>query len=139
MTKTAKKPTGKTVKHIRRPVKTIDQMTLARMIAQKFETTISVVLDIILEEQKLSMAFVGNGYKVVKKNYLTLEAREYKGKEWCSPLDKKVYTMKDRKRVLVRIGAGFKHYLNDDTKNDDRLCRFIATKKGDGNSSAVEN
>lgn len=123
--------TKKTVKKVTRPrppVKTVDQLTLARLIAQKFEMTITSVLDIILEEQKLSMEFVGNGYKVIKKNYLTLEAREYKGKEWKSPLDKKMYITKDRKRVLVRVGEGFKHYLNEDKKIDDRLCRFVARK-----------
>ena len=121
-----KKSNAKTKAPKRVPVKTIDQLTLNRLIAQKFEMTISSVSDIILEWQKLIMAMVKNNTKIILKNFVTFEAREYKGKEWKSPLDNKVYNMGDRKRVLVRIGEGFKHYLNDDQKTDDRLCRFIA-------------
>lgn len=75
------------------------------------------------------MSMVKNNNKIILKNFLTIESREYKGKEWTSPLDNKVYQMDDRRRVLVRIGEGFKHYLNDDQKTDDRLCRFIAEGK----------
>lgn len=126
MSKTTKKANAKTKAPIRQPVRTIDQLTLNRLIAQKFEMTIASVSDIILEWQKLIMTMVKNNTKIILKNFITLEAREYKGKEWKSPLDNKVYNMDDRKRVLVRIGEGFKHYLNDDQKTDDRLCRFIA-------------
>lgn len=127
MTKnTTKKTTVKTNAPTRQPVKTIDQLTLNRLIAQKFEMTISSVSDIILEWQKLIMVMIKNNTKIILKNFITLEAREYKGKEWKSPLNNKVYNMDDRKRVLVRIGEGFKHYLNDDQKTDDRLCRFVA-------------
>lgn len=110
-------------------VKTVDQLTLNRLIAQKFEMTIASVSDIILEWQKLIMSMVKNDTKIILKNFITLESREYKGKAWTSPLDKKVYNMEDRKRVLVRIGEGFKRYLNDDQKADDRLCRFITENK----------
>ena len=70
---TNKKESKKTTTGIKKiPVKTVDQMTFARLIAQKFELTINTVLDIILEEQKLTMRFVNDGYKVIKKNYKTV-------------------------------------------------------------------
>ncbi|MGN1053348.1 MAG: hypothetical protein ACI4SH_08190 [Candidatus Scatosoma sp.] len=128
---TTKKTTGakKTQKRQRKPLKTVDQLTFARMIAHKFELTVTAVLDIILEEQKLTMRYVNDGYKVIKKNYLTIESKEYAGKTWVSPLDKKVYTVKDRKRVLIRVGEGFKNYINNNEKKDDKLCRFVATQE----------
>ena len=66
------KTTTKKKKTIKAPVKTIDQLTFARIIAQKYELPINTVLNIILEEQKLTMKYVDDGYKVIKKNYLTI-------------------------------------------------------------------
>lgn len=126
---TTKKANAKIKAPARQSVRTVDQLTLNRLIAQKFEMTISSVSDITLEWQKLIMAMVKNNTKIILKNFITLEAREYKGKSWKSPLDNKVYEMTDRRRVLVRIGEGFKHYLNDEQKTDDRLCRFIVEGK----------
>ena len=129
---TNKKESKKTTTGIKKiPVKTVDQMTFARLIAQKFELTINTVLDIILEEQKLTMRFVNDGYKVIKKNYLTLESKEYAGKTWISPLDKKTYEVPSRKRVLIRVGEGFSTYINSKQKKNDKLCRFIATQEED--------
>ena len=128
MTK-GKKTTKKNGGNKRPLVKTIDQMTMARLIAQKCELTSAHVMSIVLEEQKLTMQFVNEGYKVIKKNYLTLEKRSYAGKQWVSPLDHKTYDMGDRKRVIVRVGDGFKNYINDEHKDGDRLCRFMAGSK----------
>lgn len=120
----------KTTKGINRPmVKTVDQLTLARIIAQKHEIPIAEVLEIVVEEQKLTMQFVNDGYRVIKKNYLTMEAKQYESKTWVSPLDKKTYETGEHRRVLVRIGEGFKSFLNDNKKMEDRLCRFIVEKK----------
>ena len=131
---TNKKSSTKTKTATKRPlVRTVDQLTFARLIAQKFELPINTVLEIILEEQKLTMRFVNDGYKVVKKNYLTLESRLFEGKAWVSPLDKKTYQTKDRKRVLIRVGEGFKSYINGEKKKDDKLCRFVATKEEEKN------
>lgn len=131
------KTTTKKKRKLKVTVKTIDQLTLARMIAQKRETTISEVMDIITEEQKLTMQFVGQGYRVIKKNYLTIESKKFEGKkDWISPLNQKKYTIPDRRRVLVRIGDGFKNYINEEQTKDDRLCRFVATKN---NENVLEN
>lgn len=133
MAKTTTKQKKKETKTVKNPVKTIDQLTFARIIAQKYELTINTVLDIILEEQKLTMKYVDDGYKVIKKNYLTLEPRTYESKTWISPLDKKTYEFAERKRVIIRVGDGFKNYLNKNKKQDDKLCRFVATTEREEN------
>ena len=130
MAKTNTKKTTGAKKKQRKPVKTVDQLTFARMIAHKFELTVNAVLDVILEEQKLTMRYVNDGYKVIKKNYLTIESKEYAGKTWVSPLDKKTYEVSDRKRILIRVGEGFKNYINgNEKKKEDKLCRFVATQE----------
>ena len=50
--KKAKAPTPKPAK-----VRTIDQLSIARIIAQKFELKLSDVVSIIEEEQKLTMEY----------------------------------------------------------------------------------
>ena len=89
-------------------MRTIDQLTFARMIAQRYSLKISEVLQIIEDEQKLTMEYVKLGYKVIKKNYLTIEGRKYPAKKgWTSPLNGKKYDLPAQTRVLVRVGAGF--------------------------------
>ena len=112
-TATSKKGIAKTTK-TKVPVRTIDQMSIARLIAQKYNLKMSDVVSIIEEEQKLTMEYVRMGYKVIKKNYLTLESRSYQGKEnWKSPLDGKTYNLPTTTRVLVRVGDGFKTYISE--------------------------
>ena len=123
-TKTAKKkakaPAPKPAK-----VRTIDQLSIARIIAQKFELKLSDVVSIIEEEQKLTMEYARMGYKVIKKNYLTIESKRFEGKkDWVCPLDGKKYTIEPKTRVLVRVGVGFKRYISD-KQMPDKLCRFV--------------
>ena len=123
-TKTAKKqakaPAPKPTK-----VRTIDQLSIARIIAQKFELKLSDVVSIIEEEQKLTMEYARMGYKVIKKNYLTIESKRFDGKkDWVCPLDGKKYTIEPKTRVLVRVGVGFKRYISD-KQMPDKLCRFV--------------
>ena len=123
-TKTAKKkakaPAPKPAK-----VRTIDQLSIARIIAQKFEIKLSDVVSIIEEEQKLTMEYARMGYKVIKKNYLTIESKRFDGKkDWVCPLDGKKYTIEPKTRVLVRVGVGFKRYISD-KQMPDKLCRFV--------------
>ena len=107
-------------------VKTIDQMSLARQIAQKFGLRLTDVMSVIEEEQKLTMEYVRMGYKVIKKNYLTIEGRKVAGKkDWKSPLDGKTYTIEPSVRVVVRVGVGFKNFITD-KKMPEKLCRFVS-------------
>ena len=106
-------------------VRTIDQLSLGRMIAQKFGLKISDVMSVIEEEQKLTMEHVRMGYKVIKKNYLTIESKKFSGKkDWKCPLDGKTYSIEPKNRVLVRVGEGFKQFVGD-KKMPEKLCRFV--------------
>lgn len=109
--------------------KTIDQLSLARMISQKYGINVSDVASIIEAEQKLTMEYVKMGYKVIKKNYLTIESRRYDAKkDWVSPLTGKSYNIDARTKVLVRVGEGFKQYITD-RKMPEKLCRFVDNPK----------
>lgn len=106
-------------------VRTIDQMSFARLIAQKFGYKISDVISVIEAEQKLTMEYAKMGYKVIKKNYLTIEGRRFEGKQnWVSPLNGKTYNLPAKTRILVRVGDGFKQYI-DGKPMPDKLCRFV--------------
>ena len=112
-------------------IKTIDQLSLARAIAQKFNFKITEVLEIIEEEQKMTMEYVKLGYKVIKKNYLTIEGRKYpERKGWISPLNGQKYDLPAHTKVLVRIGAGFQQFAND-RKMPEKLCRFVGSTAAD--------
>ena len=106
--------------------RTIDQLTLARQISQKFGIRLSDVSGIIEEEQKLTMEYARMGYKVIKKNYLTIEGRRYEGKKnWKSPLNGKTYDLAPSVRILVRPGIGFRQYVSK-KKMPEKLCRFVS-------------
>lgn len=124
MAKTAKKEVSIKLKS---PVnaRTIDQMSFARLIAQKFGYKISDVISVIEAEQKLTMEYAKMGYKVIKKNYLTIESRRFEGREkWVSPLNGKVYNIPAKTRILVRVGDGFKQFI-DGSPMPDKICRFV--------------
>ena len=121
------KKTAKTAKTLKtaKTIRTIDQLSIARNIAEKMGFKISDVLAVIEEEQKMTMEYAKMGYKVIKKNYLTTEARKYEAKAaWKSPLDGKVYDIPAKTRILVRVGDGFKRYI-ENKKMPEKLCRFV--------------
>ena len=45
----------------------------------------------------------------------------------------KTYEMADRKRVIVRVGEGFKNYLNGKKNPEDKLCRFVVSPEREKN------
>lgn len=119
-----KKEPGKTLK-APNTKKTIDQMTVARQIAEKFGFKLSDILAVIEEEQKLTMEYAKMGYKVIKKNYLTIEGKLMPGKKsWKSPLTGKLYDLPAKTRIMVRVGDGFKKYI-ENKKMPEKLCRFV--------------
>ena len=69
------KKTTKTMK-AEKIMRTIDQLSIARAIAEKTGFKISDVLAVIEEEQKMTKEYVKMGYKVRKKNYITIEGRK---------------------------------------------------------------
>ena len=84
MAKATKKEAGKSLK-AKSIVKTIDQMSIARQISAKLGYKISDILTVVEEEQKLTMEYAKMGYKVIKKNYLTIEGRKFEGKKHGNP------------------------------------------------------
>ncbi len=126
--------TTKTPPKAERPIaKTVDQMTFARMISNKFELRLMDVMNVIEEEQKLTMEYARMGYKIIKKNYLTIEGKPIEGKKgWVSPLNGKRYDIPPTVRVMVRVGEGFKLYVAD-KQMPEKLCRFVAAPS-DGKS-----
>lgn len=108
-------------------LRTIDQLSIARSIAEKMGFKISDVLAVIEEEQKMTMEYVKMGYKVIKKNYITIEGRKYGAKVgWKSPLNGKTYDLPAKTRILVRVGDGFKRFI-ENKKMPEKLCRFVDT------------
>jgi len=106
--------------------KTVDQLTVAKMIADKYNINLSSVITIIEEEQKITMEFVRSGYKVIKKNYVTFTPIKKKGYRMKSSLDGKEYDIPERTIVKSSIGLGFKSYVSNNTsKMPDRICRFV--------------
>lgn len=122
----AKTTTKKKESTVQETVRTIDQMSTARQIAQKLGLRLTDVMSVIEEEQKMTMEYVKMGFKVVKKNYLTIEGKKVAGKkDWKSPLNGKIYTLEPSVRVVVRVGAGFKNFITD-KKMPEKLCRFVS-------------
>jgi hypothetical protein len=124
-----KKETNKgamTQENQKNELQTIDQMSMARQIAKKLSLKLTDVISVVEEEQKLTMEYVKMGYKVVKKNYLTLEGKKTLGKkDWVSPLTGKKYVLEPSIRVLVRVGAGFKQFVSQ-KQMPEKLCRFVS-------------
>lgn len=60
-----------------------------------------VITRVIEEEQKLTMLKIKKGYKVCKKNYLTLTPVSTKERKIHSPLTQKVYEIPAKNSVRI--------------------------------------
>lgn len=110
---------------MKKEVKTIDQMTIAKKISQELpEVSLNDIQKIILREQELTMFAVCKGYKVVKKNYLTIYPVDIKEKVITSPLNGEKYQIKAHQGVSVRVGAGFKSIVSN-KEMPSKLCRSV--------------
>ena len=102
------KEKNETVKSKKEKIRTVDQMTIARLISNKTGLTITEIQEVIELEQKFTMDYIKRGRKVVKKNYLTLTPNIIKGKKFISPLN------------------GVKAYIsNNKKKMPEKICRFV--------------
>ena len=116
-------PTEKKPMAIPTGVKAVEEQMKEKL--EKLGYKISDILAVVEEEQKLTMEYAKMGYKVIKKNYLTIEGRKMEGKKaWKSPLTGKIYDIPAKTRILVRVGDGFKRYI-ENKKMPDKLCRFV--------------
>lgn len=127
--KTSKKP----------QVKSVDQLTIAKMISARTGITLSDVQEVIELEQKYTMDFIKRDCKVIKKNYLTLVPIYVAGKTFKSPLNGKEYTIGAKRGVTVRVGDGFKAYIGDNGKKmPEKICRFV-DGTSDGTAGGAPN
>ena len=109
-------------------VKSISQRDLAKELALKFGMNISVIEGIIEEEQKLTMLYVAKGYKITKKNYITIKPILTKPRTMVCPINKQVYEIPAMRRVVITAGMGFKSVVNKNKKMPDKMCRFVEQK-----------
>ena len=107
-------------------MKSVDQLTIAKMISERTGIMLSDVQDVIELEQKYTMDFIRRNCKVIKKNYLTLVPIFVAGKTFKSPLNGKDYVISPKRGVTVRVGDGFKAYISENGKKmPEKLCRFV--------------
>jgi len=108
----------------KKKIKSVDQLTIAKLVSVKTGLLLSEVQDVIEQEQKCTMDYIKRGIKVIKKNYLILTPRILKGKKLKCPLNNEEYNISSKLSVTVRIGEGFKAYISG-KKIPEKMCRFI--------------
>jgi|GEM_PF-2353314 Bacterial DNA-binding protein. len=107
-------------------MKSVDQLTIAKMISGRTGIMLADVQAVIELEQKYTMDFIKRDCKVIKKNYLTLIPVYVPGKTFKSPLNGKEYTIAAKRGVSVRVGDGFKAYVGENGKKmPEKICRFV--------------
>lgn len=110
--------------------KSVDQMTIAKVVATRLGMAPTQVMEVIEMEQKTTMSYVKRGYRVVKKNYLTITPKTKKSLTLVSPLNNKTYLVPEKLGIKVTVGMGFKNYVsNKGAKMPNRLCRFVKDVK----------
>ena len=115
----------KKVSTSQKDIKSISQLEIAKEIAREMNITIEQVLKIVDLEQRKTMEYVKRGYKVIKKNYLTLTPISKEARTIHSALTNKDYEVKAKITVRVSVGEGFKSFINVDRPMKDKLCRFV--------------
>lgn len=106
--------------------KVVDQLTIAKRIVQEMpEFNLSDVQKIIQREQELTMFAVSKGYKVVKKNYLTVYPIDVKSRTLVSPLNGTSYDIPEHRSVGVKVGEGFKAVVAN-RHMPRKICRSVA-------------
>lgn len=96
--------------------KVVNQKILAEEITDQLKGKLSLadVVRVLTMEQAVTIEYLKKGYRVCKRDFLTLEPRYQEGqKEWTSPLDQKTYTIPAKLKVCARVGRGLKGLLVD--------------------------
>ncbi len=99
----------------------IDQKALAKIVAARMGREPAEVLEIMEEEQRMTMSYVRRGYRVEKRGYLTLEQKTIPAYTFISGLDGKPRQVEARKKISVRIGEHFAHYVKAEKKSKNPL------------------
>jgi len=106
----------------------ISQIEIAKVIAEQEALPLEVITRIIETEQKLTMTKVKEGFRVVKKNYLTLTPVKTKERKFHSKITNKDYNIAAGISVRVAVGNGFKAFVNPNKRMKEKLCRFVDSK-----------
>lgn len=107
----------------------VDQLTVAKQVATQLGLDLKSVISVIEAEQKTTMSYVKRGYKVVKKNYITIKSYSKNAYSFVSGIDGKKYKVPERLSIRITPGEGFKTYLNSEIKQmPEKLCRFVDKK-----------
>ena len=111
-------------------MKTIDQLSMAKLVSNTLGLSLSTVTDVIELEQKLTMQHVKDGYKVTKKNYITFTPIKKPGYLMKSKLDDTEYQVPERMTIRAKLGLGFRAFVADKNgKMPDKICRFVDGKE----------
>ena len=111
-------------------MKYIDQNEMAKLVATQLMMPVSIVSEVIELEQKLTMQYVRDGYKVTKKNYVIFTPIRKNGYIMNSKLTGLRYDIPERLTINTRLGQGFKAFVsNGGAKMPDKICRFVDKKK----------
>lgn len=107
-------------------MKYIDQLTMAKHISEVLGIPTGIISEIIELEQKLTMQYVRDGYKVTKKNYVTFTPKKKKGYTLKSNITGKSHEIEERISIKTTLGQGFKVYVSGQKdKMPDKICRFV--------------
>jgi hypothetical protein len=110
-------------------IKSVDQLSIQKAVANTLGIPLSVVTDVVELEQKLTMAYVRSGCKVIKKNYVTFTPIKKPAYTMTSKLDGEQYHIPERITIKAKPGLGFKVYVSDQVaKMPDKICRFVDQK-----------
>jgi len=111
-------------------IKSIDQLSMAKLVAAKLGLSLSTVIEVVELEQKLTMQHVKEGYKVTKKNYITFTPIKKPAYLMKSKLDGNEYQVPERMTIRAKLGLGFKAFVADGNgKMPDKICRFVDGKE----------
>jgi hypothetical protein len=111
-------------------IKYINQYSMAKYISETLNIPIGLVTEVIELEQKLTMQYVRDGYKVTKKNYVTFTPIKKKGFTLKSSITGKSHKIPDRMSIKTTLGQGFKVYVSGlKDKMPEKICRFVDHKE----------
>jgi len=105
--------------HSRKPTnqlkneKLLNTEMMVKEIFDKLGGKISLAdIDRVLKmEQALTVEYLLNGYRVCKRDFLTLDPVEQPARVWTSPLNQKTYNIPKKTKICVRVGRGLNRLL----------------------------
>ena len=112
----------------------ISQLEIAKLIAEEEALPLEVITRIIETEQKFTMMKVKEGFRVVKKNYLTLTPCQKPARTMFSKLTNQSYDIPASTFIRVAVGNGFKSFVNPHKRMKEKICRFV-----DGEKKSTKN